>query len=78
MLRSGGEEGGFRDCFLFKKGLVDPSHARRPPGTCLPGCPCPARVVIGKGLGWETGWASCRAPLLLFQFHASAPPERLT
>lgn len=25
-------------------------------GYCEPGCPCPARVVIGKGLGWETGW----------------------
>ena len=29
-------------------------------GTCEPGCPCPARVVIGKGLGWETGWAAHR------------------
>jgi hypothetical protein len=29
-------------------------------GTCHPDCPCPARVVIGKGLGWETGWAAHR------------------
>ena len=29
-------------------------------GSCEPGCPCPARVVIGKGLGWETGWAAHR------------------
>jgi hypothetical protein len=29
-------------------------------GTCDHGCPCPARVVIGKGLGWETGWAAHR------------------
>ena len=29
-------------------------------GTCHPGCPCPARVIIGKGLGWETGWAAHR------------------
>ena len=25
-------------------------------GACEPGCPCPARVIIGKGLGWEIGW----------------------
>jgi hypothetical protein len=25
-------------------------------GTCHPGCPCPARVTIGKAVGWETGW----------------------
>lgn len=30
-------------------------------GSCKPGCPCPARVVIGKGLGWEIGWAAHRA-----------------
>lgn len=29
-------------------------------GSCPPGCPCPARVVIGKGLGWEIGWAAHR------------------
>ena len=29
-------------------------------GTCKPGCPCPARVIIGKGLGWEIGWAAHR------------------
>lgn len=25
-------------------------------GSCSAGCPCPARVTIGKGVGWETGW----------------------
>ena len=29
-------------------------------GSCKPGCPCPARVVIGKGLGWEIGWQAHR------------------
>jgi hypothetical protein len=27
---------------------------------CPPGCPCPARVVIGMGNGWEIGWAAHR------------------
>eukprot|EP01052_Picozoa_sp_SAG31_P028211 SAG31_NODE_2703_length_5220_cov_6.258153_2_plen_740_part_00 len=31
-----------------------------PQPQCEVGCPCPARVVIGKGLGWETGWATHR------------------
>ena len=29
-------------------------------GRCEAGCPCPARVMIGKGLGWEIGWAAHR------------------
>ena len=29
-------------------------------GSCEPGCPCPARVTIGKGVGWETGWMAHR------------------
>lgn len=29
-------------------------------GSCEPGCPCPARVIIGKGLGWEIGWAAAQ------------------
>ena len=29
-------------------------------GSCKPGCPCPARVIIGKGLGWEIGWQAHR------------------